>query len=217
MRLKRAFVRTNLRSAETKPRGRGTRMPSKAREAFDQNAKDVERLLELHSQKGGSKPGRRYGLGVLNKSAIVLITSFWEAYCEDIAAEALAHIVAHAKSGKTLPTELKKTVASEIKKALNQIEMWELADDGWRQFLTSRLEGLKTERDRNLNTPKADHIDRLFLDAIGIERISDAWKWSKKMTVNRAREKLDRFVSLRGDIAHRGKALKGVTKAQVVT
>ena len=37
--------------------------------------------------------GRRYHLEVLNKSAIVLVTSFWEAYCEDIAAEGLAHIV----------------------------------------------------------------------------------------------------------------------------
>lgn len=35
------------------------------------------------------------------------------------------------------------------------------------------------------------------------------------MTVSRAREKLDKFVSLRGEIAHRGKAAKSVTKADV--
>jgi RiboL-PSP-HEPN len=69
-------------------------MPSKARIAFRENVKDVQRLLDLHKDKGGIAQGRRYGLEVLNKSAIVLLTSFWEAYCEDIAAEALEHIVA---------------------------------------------------------------------------------------------------------------------------
>lgn len=39
----------------------------------------------------GTARGRRFDLEVLNKSAIVLITSYWEAYCEDIAAEALDH------------------------------------------------------------------------------------------------------------------------------
>ena len=35
------------------------------------------------------------------------------------------------------------------------------------------------------------------------------------MTVKRAREKLDKYVTLRGEIAHRGIAAKTVTKAQV--
>ena len=68
-------------------------MPSKARRAFDDSAKDVKRLLEIHKTIGGNAPGRRAGLEVLNKSAIVLITAIWEAYCEDISAEALEHIV----------------------------------------------------------------------------------------------------------------------------
>lgn len=35
------------------------------------------------------------------------------------------------------------------------------------------------------------------------------------MTISRAREKLDKFVTLRGAIAHRGRSLKSVTKAEV--
>ena len=46
---------------------------SNAYKAFQKNMEDIERLLELHTQEGGSEPGRRYGLEVLNKSAIVLI------------------------------------------------------------------------------------------------------------------------------------------------
>jgi hypothetical protein len=51
-------------------------MPSKAKVALDENLGDVERLLELHQEKGGGARGRRYGLEVLNKAAIVLITSY---------------------------------------------------------------------------------------------------------------------------------------------
>ena len=88
-------------------------MPSKAREAFDKNADDIDRLLEIHGDLGGALPGRRYKLEVLNKSAIVLITSFWEAYCEDLAGESLEHIVRHSKTAGSLSKEIKKLAVTE--------------------------------------------------------------------------------------------------------
>ena len=123
-------------------------MASKAREAFDNNAEDIERLLELHKSEGGSSPGRRFGLEVLNKSAIVLMTAFWEAYCEDIASEGLAHLVQHAKTVDALPIELKKTVAKELKAEAHELAIWSLSDDGWRKYLTKRFEDLKVARDK---------------------------------------------------------------------
>ena len=190
-------------------------MTSEARKAFDQNAKDIKRLLELHGQIGGDQKGRRYGLEVLNKSAIVLITAFWEAYCEDIASEGLAHLVRHAKSSDSLPLALKRQIAAELKKDSHELAIWEVADEGWRQHLINRLDTLKSDRDKKLNTPKTGKIDELFLSAVGIEKISDAWHWPKKMTVARSTKKLDAFVTLRGTIAHRGKHSKAVTKNQV--
>lgn len=190
-------------------------MPSEARKAFEANTQDIERLLELHKQQGGDEPGRRFGLEVLNKSAIVLITSFWEAYCEDVAAQGLRHIIDHA-SPSTLPTELKKLVAKELKGDSHELKVWELAGDGWRDVLRARLTSLQEARNRKLNTPKTQNIDELFLSALGLENVSKSWKWPKKMTVERARKKLDRFVTLRGEIAHRGTASKSVKKAQVV-
>ena len=73
-------------------------MASQARAAFDKNAADIERLLEIHADLGGDQRGRRFRLEVLNKSAVVLITAFWEAYCEDLAAEALDHLIQHSKT-----------------------------------------------------------------------------------------------------------------------
>jgi RiboL-PSP-HEPN len=190
-------------------------MPSFARQAFDKNAKDVERLLNLHTEIGGSGRGRRFELEVLNKSAIVLITAYWEAYCEDIAAESLQHMVTHADSADKLPTKLKQQIAKELKTAKNEIAVWMLAGEGWRNFLQMRLKDLQEQRDWKLNTPKTAQVNDLFLVAIGVPKISDSWHWSKKMTVIRAQTKLDKFVTLRGEIAHRGDAAESVKKSQV--
>ena len=180
-------------------------MASKARSSFDKNAEDVQKLLDLHKKEGGDTPGRRYGLEVLNKSAIVLITAFWEAYCEDIAAEGLEHIVIHAKSSDAIPVELKKVLTKKIKSANNDLELWRIADDGWKQYLKDHLAELKEVRDRKLNTPKTQQIDDLFKSALGIEKMSGSWSWAKKMTSARATDKLDKFVSLRERLLIAGK------------
>jgi hypothetical protein len=190
-------------------------MASKAWHAFRANAEDIERLLELHEQHGGVQPGRRFGLEVLNKSAIVLITSFWEAYCEDVAAEGLNHIVEKASTSDQLPVDLRKLIAKDLKADVHDLRVWDLAGDGWRKVLGGRLDILREARNRKLNTPKTQNINELFASALGIREVSAAWHWPKKMTATRASRKLDKYVTLRGEIAHRGSASKSVTKTQV--
>lgn len=209
------FHSISLGGRENKPVRVGIRMASRARAAFDKNVEDIKRLLSMHEEIGGKGRGRRYGLEVLNKSAIVLVTAFWEAYCEDIAAEGLAHIIKHAKSADALPVELKKLIAKKLEKTPHDLEVWKIADDGWRSYLTDHLGELKKERDRRLNTPKTDQINDLFKSAIGIEKMSSHWYWPKKMKADRASEKLDTYVSLRGAIAHRGQHDTSVTKKNV--
>jgi hypothetical protein len=46
----------------------GAFMPSQARIAFENNRKDVERLMEIHGDLAGDTPGRKHGVEVLNKS-----------------------------------------------------------------------------------------------------------------------------------------------------
>jgi RiboL-PSP-HEPN len=189
-------------------------MPSGARRAFDENAKDIDRLLELHTQTGGDARGRRFGLEVLNKSAVVLITAIWEAYCEDIAAEALEHIVNHARDANALPKEIRRMVAKELKEEKNELAIWSVADAGWRKVLSERLEKLKERRNRALNSPKTKEIDGLFLTAIGLDGASNAWSW-QRMSADQARRKLDKYIELRGAIAHRGRAAENCYKNQV--
>ena len=189
-------------------------MSSRAHKAFQKNAQEVERLWEIHQILGGSARGRRHRMEVLNKSAIVLITAFWEAYCEDIAEEALEHIVNHARDASTLPKELKKRIAKEVKENKNEIAVWDLADGGWRLKVKARLKDFADARSRNLNTPKAEHIEDLFEKAVGLCSVSRSWRWKRK-TVERIRDKLNDYVTLRGSIAHRGSARVSCTKAQV--
>jgi hypothetical protein len=191
-------------------------MPSKARLALDKNMKDVEGLLELHGEIGGTGPGRRYGLEVLNKSAVVLITSFWEAYCEDIAEEGLECIVTHAKTSDALPKEIKKIIAKELKADVNELAVWSISDGKWRAVLRQHLETLQDNRNRKLNTPKHKNIDDLIESAIGLANVSSKWNLSPRTKANQARVKLDKFVELRGEIAHRGKAKTTVKKTTVV-
>ena len=190
-------------------------MPSKARIAFDANCADIDRLVEIHTRLTGDAPGRRYDVEVLNKAGIVLITSFWEAYCEDIAAEGLEHLLKHTNSASALPLDLQRIVAKNLKADQHDLAVWKLADDGWRNVLTERLAELQEERNRKLNTPKTVQIDELFMRALGIPRVSSRWYWNN-MPRERAIQKLDRYVELRGEIAHRGRAASSVKKSQVV-
>jgi hypothetical protein len=190
-------------------------MPSQARKAFDENCRDIDRLLEIHAELTGTEPGRRYGVDVLHRTAIVLICAYWESYCEDLAAEALSHLVKHTKSPSDLPVELQRIVARELKGAQHELAVWKLAGDGWRSLLQNRLSDLQEERNKKLNTPKTAQIDELFKRAVGIDRVSSRWFWPN-MPADRAREKLDRYVSLRGEVAHRGRGAASIRKSHVV-
>ncbi|MCY4596948.1 MAG: HEPN domain-containing protein [Bryobacterales bacterium] len=191
-------------------------MPSAARKAFDENAKDIRRLLAIHTQLNRPTDTIALDLEVLNKSAIVLIVAFWESYCEDIAAEALAHIVEYSDLSEVLPENLKKQIATELRKHDHQLEVWRIADQGWKTYLGDRLEQLRETRNRRLNTPKTQNIDELFGSTLGIDRISNCWKWKSGLSCQESTNKLDDLVKLRGVIAHRGISHNKVTRRLVI-
>jgi hypothetical protein len=115
----------------------------------------------------------------------------------------LAHLVEHVTDPHELPGSLRRRVADELKKDPHHESPWKLAGNGWRTLLTDRLEQLQEVRNRGLNTPRSQNIDELFADALGLPDISVAWYWAG-ISAEQARAKLDRFIELRGDIAHRG-------------
>jgi len=188
---------------------------SRAQATLLSNSADITMIFEIHNLLRAGQRGRgRQRLEVANKAAVVLVTAFWEAFCEDLATEALTHLVEYSESPQNLPLGLRKRIAKDLAKDPHELAMWQLADDGWRNLLKKRQSELQEERNRRLNTPKADRIDEFFQFALGIGDISDSWVWSG-MSAERAREKLDGYVALRGEIAHRGAAAKPVSKTTV--
>jgi hypothetical protein len=189
-------------------------MTSRAEASFVKNCEDIDELLRIHADITGESPGRRRKLGPLRELTIVLLTAFWEAFCEDLVAEALRHLVDYAPDAQALPVELRKQVAREIAADKNTLEVWKLAGDGWRSVLVSRLEGLQELRNRKLNSPRTQQINDLFRDALGIENISGSWRWNT-MDARRAAEKLDEYITIRHEVAHRGSSADRIWKYDI--
>jgi len=190
-------------------------MPSKALITFQENRKDADALLELHEEKSGDKPGRKFNVAHLNKAVVVFVCAAWEAYCEDIIAEAIEHIVADCSDPKLLPKELRKHIAAQVRSDKNEIAPWDLAMDGWKQLLKANATQFTVSLTGRWNTPKPTQVQELFLKSLGIADITAGWSWQNCDNYT-ARKKLDEFVTLRGAIAHRLSADKPVHKAQGV-
>jgi hypothetical protein len=190
------------------------RIVSRAQDTLLSNSNDIYRLFEIHQLLGGRGVGRRRRLEVVNKAALVLVTAIWEAFCEDLATEALAHLVSNTKSPQDLPVELRKQVAKELTKSPHELAIWQLAGEGWREFLMRRQDELQEARNRRLNTPKAAQIDDFFQRTLGVDSVSDTWSWPG-MSPQQARDKLDSYIALRGEVAHRGAAARPIHKSTV--
>jgi hypothetical protein len=168
-----------------------------------------------HADITGESPGRRRKLGPLRELTIVLLTAFWEAFCEDLAAEALRHLVVYAPDAQVLPVELRKQVAKELSVDKNNtLEVWKLAGDGWRSVLVDRLEGLQELRNRRLNSPRTQQINDLFRETLGIENISGSWHWAS-INPQRAAAKLDEYIVIRHEVAHPGSSADRIWKYDI--
>lgn len=187
---------------------------SPAAKTFAASSEEIAQLTDIHEQISGKERGRRH-LEVLNKSAIVLLCAYWEAYCEDLADISLRHLLAHLKDPAGLPAPLRKRIARELKEDRHELSPWKVAGEGWKSHLRSRLGALRHARNVEWNTPKAANVDKFFEDSLGIVKLSDAWHW---WTINAptAKHRLDLIVTLRGDIAHRGSTLETVEKFRVI-
>lgn len=106
---------------------------SRAWGAFNENMKDVDRLLAIHGDITGDTPGRRYGVEVLNKSAVMLITSCWEAFCEDLSRGAVGFLLSKVEQASEFPSDVRWRIARRLQSDKDERRLWGLAGDGWKQ------------------------------------------------------------------------------------
>ncbi len=179
---------------------------STAHYKFIQNMEDVSNLLEIHHWKGGGKPGRRFKLEALNKGAIVLLVACWEAYVEDLARERFERMVKICRNPNRLPGNVRALAGKNLKEK----EIWKLAGEGWRDVMLQYLDQVLDA----FHTPRSQNVDNLFAKLLGWEDVSSCWKW-KGMSVESAKEKLDKLIRVRGKIAHRAKHTAPIHESKV--
>lgn len=179
------------------------------------NIENVTQLMDIHLEKSKGKPGRKHRLEVLNKSAIVLLVASWEAFIEDLAEESFKFLLANASSHDMIPTKVRIKSVDDMKKSANNLDLWQLAGNGWQKVLQSHKSKILDNSIGRLNTPKQKNIDDIFEDLLGFD-LSSKWSWLPTMTPNKACTKLDNLIVIRGNIAHRAKATKPVHKDTVI-
>jgi hypothetical protein len=113
----------------------------------------ISPILDIQKVIPGSRKLGRHAAEVLSKSAIVLSCAIWEAFVEDLAADALRHLAVHASNSDCLPKELRKSIVSELKKDNDELAAWRLADEGWRHVVIRRADRLGNPDDRTLSSP----------------------------------------------------------------
>lgn len=185
---------------------------SKCRDSFNANKSDIDRLWEIHTAVAGGGAGRKHQVEVLNRAAIVFITACWEAYVEDAATEAFDFLLAEAVNATQVPAKVRTLASKELKEASDTKRVWELADAGWRVVLARHRQSVIDKWVASLNTPKSRQVDELFEELIGLTSLHSKWSW-QGMSADDAKKKLDEYITMRGQIAHRVKHDEEVYKA----
>jgi hypothetical protein len=175
-----------------------------------ENLDESVSLLRIHGEVVGRGPGRKYGVEVLNKSALVLIVACWEAYVEDTVTAALTFMIDNCKDHTIFP----KNVLERVGSTKQGLKSWDLAGDGWKVALKDNLMGVLAKTTGTLNTPRAPQVDELFQKVIGLTNLSSTWKWNNVRS-QQVVDRLDSLITTRGSIAHRVKHSAPVYKKTV--
>lgn len=175
---------------------------------FEKNLKHFDRLIQIHGELGGKGLGRRYGLEVLNKSAVILLCACWEAYVEDLASASFDFMLKNFKKANEFPNRVLVKVSERLKKKKDKREIWRIADEGWKQELTN----YKDEIIGNFHSPSFNKIDELYENLLDIKNISSKCYWPKR-TIESTKSKIQKFVTIRNKLAHGPRLAKTIKKS----
>lgn len=179
-----------------------------------ENANEVIRLIGLHVAITGTGKGRRHGVEILNKSALVLLVACWESFVEDVGTLGFEFMLKEAPTPNIFPSSVLALSAKPLREHSDHRKVWELAGDGWKIVLEKHKQAVLKEYAGKLNTPKPKQVNELIEKLVGLKGLSSQWKWHG-MSASQACEKLKTLVTTRGEIAHRVRAGKYVRKEYV--
>ena len=174
-------------------------MPSNAYIKFEKDfLEDVERIIISHKQLNNNKKGGKRALGHITRSGIIMLSAAWELYIEELIIESVRIICNRIDDPKLLPKRVQKEISYSVKSSKHELKPLELAGDGWRSVYINHV----FDKIQHHNTPNSENIDDLFWRFLGIKEISNNWTYKKE---------INKFIKLRGCIAHRGREAGYIT------
>ena len=169
-------------------------MPSIAKKRFKKKLlPDVFKLIEAHNELNPEGRGRRY-LGHITRSGVIMLCAAWELYVEDVCKEGVVFLTKDSKAPAFLPDRIKGMISKHVKSSKHDFSVLELCHHGWKKVYIDAFQSAI----EHVNTPKFGPISDLFYDWLGVnsKELEDSWRHDF--------EELNNFVTLRGEIAHRG-------------
>lgn len=163
---------------------------------------DVQRLIQSHSELSPEHSGKR-ALGHLTRSGVVMLCACWELYTESLIIESARYLASKVDGPDQLPLDVKKCISRQVKDAKHELKPLEMAGTGWR----SVYDAFCCNEVSSLNTPKPSNLKPLFKNYLGVSDLTGMWSCRS--------DAIKDFVSLRGDIAHKGRFSEYVTISQL--
>lgn len=176
---------------------------TQARFNFDYAIGDVTLLLRHHDEATGKKRGRpSRELEVLKRSAVILAITAWESYVEDTLREEFQKRLQAAVSPRGVESAFNRAADEWLRSTPTKpAEVMSWSGDGWKAIIKERFE----QDVASLNTPGSRQVRKLSKRYLAKD-ITAAWTW-RRTSAERAAERLDKLIQLRGSLTHRGREL----------
>lgn len=168
------------------------------------NLRDVHRLVLLHANLNGTGRGRR-GLGHLTRGGVLLLCAAWERYTESVLVESATYLQRHLPSRTAMPPNVAQKVLNYANRNDNSWTAAQANGPTWGNIYVEYVQ----RQTGALNTPKYDNLKGLFANCLGVSDVATFW--------SRPSKEITDFVSLRGEVAHRGSFSAYVTIANLKT
>ncbi|SEO88006.1 hypothetical protein [Actinacidiphila rubida] len=173
-------------------------MTSRARDNFFKDCEHIDRLLEIRNKVTADEyGGLRQDADTLHNSASVLLTAFWGAFCQELAADALDRLIEHARGADELPAYIQRLADWEPPSQADGWVRGHPTDRDWCALLSARAVHIRRYSGAGLLARATTQVNELFKTAIGNDQISRSWYWPG-MESAQAAARLDLLVKLRG-------------------
>lgn len=180
---------------------------------FSNNLRELDALMAFYQRAKDSpvatQAGEHHSPYILLKSSLNFLVTCWEEYIKSLVDDSFTFMLSHSTSIGIWEEHVRRMTAellpqtSEIKnKELWhhekwKIDVWKLVEE-WPNFLTQN----KTLRVEKFQSSRADNINALFFQTIGLKALSANWQW-RGMTNKQAITCLNTLLDLRGDYVHK--------------